>query len=62
MGGLAALALLAESLPLASDDAATVGEQVLTTDMHHETPCNQETQTLVVERNKPLKTISLTTP
>ncbi|WP_336136313.1 hypothetical protein [Natronomonas amylolytica] len=36
MSGLAALALLAESIPLASDDAAIVGEQVLTTDMHHE--------------------------
>lgn len=36
MSGLAALALLAESIPLASDDAAIVDEQVLTTDMYHE--------------------------
>lgn len=32
----AALALLAERVPLAGDDAAIVGEQVLTTDMLHE--------------------------
>ena len=33
----AALSLLADDLPAAGDDAAVVGEQVLTTDMLHET-------------------------